>query len=155
MYRFKALPVVLVAMLLLSSCIFKGKKSADVSPTTGWAYNNPDNGGFEVVIGSEQATGPGLVLIEGGRFTMGRVSQDVLFDWNNTPRAVTVSSFYMDETEVTNVDYREYLYWLRRVYVDYQEVFRRALPDTLVWRSPLGFNDPYVEYYFRDRKSVV
>lgn len=149
MYKFKALPVVLVAMLLLSSCIFKGKKNADVSPTTGWAYNNPDNGGFEVVMGSEQATGPGLVLIEGGRFTMGRVSQDVLFDWNNTPRAVTVSSFYMDETEVTNVDYREYLYWLRRVYVDYPEVFRRALPDTLVWRSPLGFNDPYVEYYFR------
>jgi gliding motility-associated lipoprotein GldJ len=72
-----------------------------------------------------------------------------MFDWNNKPRTVTVSSFYMDETEVRNVDYREYLFWLRRVYKDYPEVFRRALPDTLVWRSPMGFNDPYVQYYFR------
>jgi formylglycine-generating enzyme len=150
MYRFRALPVVLVTMIFLSSCgLFGGKKGGNVSPTTGWSYNNPDNGGFEVVMGAEQATGPGLVLIEGGRFTMGRVSQDVMYDWNNSPRTVTVSSFYMDETEVRNVDYREYLYWLRRVYVDYPEVYRRALPDTLVWRSPLGFNDPYVQYYFR------
>jgi gliding motility-associated lipoprotein GldJ len=72
-----------------------------------------------------------------------------MYDWNNTPRTVTVSSFYMDETEVRNVDYREYLYWLKRVYTDYPEVHRRALPDTLVWRSPLGYNDPYVQYYFR------
>jgi len=148
MYRFRALPVVLVAALFLTSC-FGGKKTADVSSTTGWKYNDPESGGFEVVLGAEQETGPGLVLIEGGRFTMGRVVQDVMYDWNNSPRTVTVSSFYMDETEVKNVDYREYLFWLRRVYVDYPEVHRRALPDTLVWRLPLGFNDPYVQYYFR------
>ncbi|MGA1978167.1 MAG: gliding motility lipoprotein GldJ [Bacteroidales bacterium] len=149
MYRFKAFPVILLASLFLfSSCIFK-KKGEDKSSVTGWKYNDPDEGGFEVVQGAEQQTGPGLVLIEGGRFTMGQVTQDVLFDWNNRPRTVTVSSFYMDETEVRNVDYREYLFWLRRVYVDYPEVYRRALPDTLVWRSPMGYNDPYVQYYFR------
>jgi sulfatase modifying factor 1 len=149
MYKFRALPVVFIAAIILASC--KGKESGDsnVSSTTGWNYNDPDNGGFEVVLGAEQVTGPGLVLIEGGTFTMGRVEQDVMFDWNNVPRRVTVSSFYMDETEIKNVDYREYLYWLRRVYTDYPEVFRRSLPDTLVWRSPLGYNDPYVEYYFR------
>jgi len=151
MYRFRTLAVVLIAVLLLPACsIFKGKKSnPNVSATTGWDYNNKDNGGFEVAIGAEQKTGPGLVLIEGGVFRMGQVQQDVMFDWNNTPRTVTVSSFYMDETEVRNVDYREYLHWLRRVYTGYPEVYRRALPDTLVWRSPMGFNDPYVQYYFR------
>jgi sulfatase modifying factor 1 len=150
MYRFRTLPVVLIAAFLLSSCsLFKGKNKSNVSPTTGWEYNNPDNGGFEVAVGVEQKTGPGLVLIEGGVFRMGRVQQDVLFDWNNAPRTVTVSSFYMDETEVRNVDYREYLHWLRRVYTSYPEVYTRALPDTLVWRSPMGFNDPYVQYYFR------
>ena len=148
MYRFRTLPVLLIAAMVLFSCK-GGKKGAGVSSTTGWRYNDPDNGGFEVALGVEQKTGPGLVLIEGGRFTMGRVQQDVMFDWNNEPRTVTVSSFYMDETEIRNVDYREYLFWLRRVYVDYPEVFRRALPDTLVWRSPMGFNDPYVQYYFR------
>ena len=149
MYKFRALPVVFIAAIILASC--KGNSGVDpnVSTTTGWSYNDPDNGGFEVVLGAEQQTGPGLVLIEGGTFTMGRVVEDVMYDWNNVPRRVTVSSFYMDETEIKNVDYREYLYWLRRVYVDYPEVFRRSLPDTLVWRSPLGFNDPYVEYYFR------
>ncbi|HEX2921354.1 MAG TPA: gliding motility lipoprotein GldJ [Bacteroidales bacterium] len=150
MYRFRALPVILIAALFLSSCIFSKKGSDEgVSAVTGWEYNNPDNGGFEVTLGAEQITGPGLVLIEGGRFTMGQVQEDVMFDWNNKPRTVTVSSFYMDETEVRNVDYREYLFWLRKVYKDYPEVYRRALPDTLVWRSPMGFNDPYVQYYFR------
>lgn len=148
MSRFKAIPVICVAALFLTSCIL-GKKKTEVSPTTGWKYNDPNSGGYEVVTGAKQQTGPGLVLIEGGRFTMGRVVQDVMYDWNNTPRTVTVSSFYMDETEVRNVDYREYLYWLKRIYKDYPEVHRRALPDTLVWRSPLGYNDPYVQYYFR------
>ena len=151
MYRFRVLTIVLISVLLLSSCrLFKGKKGdQNVSSTTGWEYNNPDNGGFEVAVGVEQKTGPGLVLIEGGVFRMGRVQQDVMFDWNNVPRTVTVSSFYMDETEIKNVDYREYLHWLKRVYKTYPEVSTRALPDTLVWRSPMGFNDPYVQYYFR------
>ena len=116
MYKFRVLAVISVSVLFFTSCIFKkGGADPNVSTSTGWAYNDPDNGGFEVTLGAEQKTGPGLVLIEGGRFTMGQVQQDVMFDWNNKPRTVTVSSFYMDETEVKNVDYREYLFWQRRV----------------------------------------
>jgi gliding motility-associated lipoprotein GldJ len=122
----------------------------EVSQTTGWEYNLSDNGGFEKFRGEyEQETGPGLVFIEGGTFTMGRVEQDILYDWNNIPRRVSVSSFYMDECEISNLDYREYLYWISRVYVEYPEVYKRALPDTLVWRRKLAYNEPYVEYYFR------
>jgi len=148
MNKFRTLLLVVCAGLLVASCT-QSSYNENVSTATGWDYNNPDNGGFEVSLGVDQVTGPGLVLIEGGRFTMGQIQQDVLYDWNNEPRAVTVSSFYMDETEVKNIDYREYLYWLRRVYTDYPEVYRRALPDTLVWRTPMGYNDPYVQYYFR------
>jgi formylglycine-generating enzyme required for sulfatase activity len=120
------------------------------SGATAWNYNDERNGGFEKAPFLEQETGPGLVLIEGGTFTMGRVEQDVLYDWNNVPRRVTVSSFYMDETEVTNFYWLEYLYWIRRVYgSDYPEVYKKALPDTLVWRSKLAFHEPYVEYYLR------
>ncbi len=132
--------------LILSAC---GGGSKDSSTTTNWKYNDPDNGGFEVNTAGDQETGPGLVLIEGGTFTMGRVEQDVLYDWNNTPRRVTVSSFYMDQTEIRNVDYREYLHWIGRVFVDYPEVYRKAVPDTLVWRRPMAYNEPYVKYYFR------
>jgi gliding motility-associated lipoprotein GldJ len=138
--------IIVMTAIAMASC---GGGKSGVSSTTGWEYNNPDNGGFEVVDYNEQAAGPGLVLIEGGTFVMGRVDQDVMYDWNNTPKRATVTSFYMDETEVRNVDYREYLHWLRRVYIDYPQVYLDAMPDTLVWLSPLSFNEPYVEYYFR------
>ncbi len=135
------------ALVILSSC--GSSKSSNSSSTTGWDYNNPDNGGFEVVLDYEQPTGPGLVFIQGGSFPMGRVEQDVIYDWNNVVKRVTVSSFYMDETEVRNVDYREYLHWMKRVFVDYPDVQKKALPDTLVWRNKMAYNEPYVEYYFR------
>jgi len=137
------------AMLFATSLAFLSSCDDKKSSTTGWNYNDEKTGGFEYVFYDEQETGPGLVLIEGGTFSMGRVEQDVLYEWSAFPKRVTVSSFYMDETEVRNVDYREYLYWLRRVFVDYPEVFKMALPDTLVWRSKLAFNEPYVELYFR------
>jgi len=138
---------VLIGFAIISSCGGGGGKN--MSTATGWNYNDRSNGGFEVNTDWEQMTGPGLVLIEGGSFTMGRVEQDLTYDWNNTPRRVTVSSFYLDETEVKNVDYREYLYWISRVFSTFPEVYKKALPDTLVWRSPMSYNEPYVEYYFR------
>lgn len=120
------------------------------SGVTGWAYNDPTNGGFEKAPFVEQETGPGLVLIEGGTFSMGRVEDDVSYEWNNIPRRVTVSSFYMDETEVTNFAWLEYLYWLDRIYGDsYPEIVNKALPDTLVWREKMEYNEPYIEYYLR------
>ena len=81
-----------VSLLVLTSCEQKQ------SLTTGWNLNDKNYGGFEDIEYIEQETGPGLVLIEGGTFSMGRVEQDVMYDWNNIPRRVTVSSFYMDQT---------------------------------------------------------
>ena len=81
--RLKLIPLLAISLLLLGSCsLFKGKDRG-VSSTTGWAYNDPDNGGFEYQAGYQQETGPGLVFIKGGTFTMGRVEQDVMYDWNN------------------------------------------------------------------------
>jgi len=132
---------------ILSSC---SSSNSGKSSATGWQYNDPKNGGFEVKPYFGQATGPGLVFIEGGRFTMGNVEQNVTYDNDNTPRTVTVSSFYMDQTEVSNVNYLEYLYWLQRTFgADFPEVYRRALPDTNCWRSDLAYNEPFVQYYLR------
>jgi formylglycine-generating enzyme len=147
--RIRGIFSIIVTAILASSCGLLGGGGSEASSTTGWRYNDPEMGGFEVKALYEQETGPGLVFVDGGTFTMGRVQDDVMYNWNNIPRRVSVSSFYMDETEVANVDYREYLHWLRRVYLDYPEVYRNALPDTTVWRSPLGYNEPYVETYFR------
>ncbi len=135
---------VIIALLILGGC------AKERSPITGWEYNNPKQGGFEKVPYEEQETGPNLVLIQGGRFTMGQILDDVMYEWNNYQRVITVSSFYMDETEITNFHWLEYLYWLDRVFgADYPQVVKRALPDTLCWRSKLGYNEPYVEYYLR------
>ena len=140
----------LIVTLVATPLFFTTSCKYDQSGATGWNYNDPRNGGFQKIPYLEQETGPGLVLIEGGRFTMGRVEQEVNYDWNNIPRTVTVSSFYLDEVEVTNFFYLEYLYWLGRVYgADYPEVYKKALPDTLVWRSKLAYNEPYVEFYLR------
>ena len=126
---------------------FGGKGGS--SNTTGWNYNDPENGGFQSDADYQQFAGPGLKFIEGGTFTMGRVEQDVMYNWDNEPRRVTVASFYMDETEVSNVDYREYLFWLQRVYPNNPEKYETALPDTLVWREELAYNEPYIMNYLR------
>jgi len=137
--------ILMGAMLLFSSC---GKKER--SSSTGWVYNSTKWGGFEKRDYDGQTAGPNLVLVEGGTFTMGVTEQDITYDWDNIPRRVTVSSFYMDETEVTNINYREYLYWLDRVFGEsYPEVYQNALPDTLIWREELAYNEPLVETYFR------
>lgn len=142
----------LTSMALLASCSLFGKSSqhsGEVSSATGWAYNDPTYGGFEYTSGFEQETGPGLVFIEGGTFIMGRVDQDVMGRNNATPRRATVTSFYMDECEVSNANYREWLYWINLVFKENKAVYRDALPDTLVWRRPLAYNEPYVENYLR------
>ncbi len=138
--------------LSLGSVVATTSCSKTSSNTTGWAYNDKDNGGFSINKNFDgQETGPGLVFVEGGTFTMGRVEEDFYKDWNNIPRQVTVNSFYIDENEVTNVDYLEYLYWLRRVFdLDYYpEIYTSALPDTLVWRDELSYNETMVENYLR------
>ncbi len=133
--------------IIFASC--GGSSSSNESSTTGWAFNDPEWGGFEKLDYEGQATGPNLVLVEGGTFTMGLTEEDVTFEWNNVPRRVTVSSFYMDETEVTNSNWKEYLFWLRRVYKSYPQAYLDALPDTLVWREELAYNEPLVQTYFR------
>lgn len=142
--KIASLAVFATLLLMLSSC------NKEVSTSTGWKYNDPKNGGVERMPYKEQEIGPGLVFIEGGSFVMGYVEQDVMYDWNNIPRKVTVSSFYMDECEVTNQHYRDYLYWLEVVFVaaDLKVVYDNALPDNTVWRMPLNWSEDMVKSYF-------
>ncbi|MFL9482438.1 SUMF1/EgtB/PvdO family nonheme iron enzyme [Chitinophagaceae bacterium LWZ2-11] len=142
--------LLLAAAGSIASCnIFKKKK--EQSTVTGWNYNDKTQGNFNVAKPKDIKTAPGLVFVQGGTFTMGATQEDVMGDWNNIPRRVTVNSFFIDKTEVANVHYREYLYWLENVFNDpqYEKVLEGARPDTLVWRSELAYNEPYVEYYFR------
>ncbi len=133
---------------LVASC---GRNN--VSRGTGWDINNK-KGGFQYNTDfDDQETGPGLVFIEGGTFTKGQVQDDVMHDWNNTPNQQHVMSFYIDETEVTNLMYLEFLNWLETVFPKNEEryrlIYEGALPDTLVWRSQLGYVEELTTNYLR------
>ncbi|MDT0556929.1 gliding motility lipoprotein GldJ [Patiriisocius hiemis] len=146
------LSIVAVTSLLIVSCN-KSRDYKDSSRATGWKMNAKE-GGFQYnPEAKEQETGPGLVFVEGGTFTMGKVQDDPMHDWNNSPNQQHVQSFYMDETEVTNLMYLEYLDWLKQVFPpsddNYRKIYEGALPDTLVWRNRLGFNETMTENYLR------
>lgn len=143
--------LVLAIALTMVGC--KRSSSSNSSRATGWDINSRD-GGFQYNTSFKgQEAAPGLVFVEGGTFTMGKVQDDVMHDWNNTPNQQHVQSFYMDETEVTNLMYLEYLDWIKRVYPpteeNYRAIYNGALPDTLVWRNRLGYNEVMVENYLR------
>jgi gliding motility-associated lipoprotein GldJ len=145
---------VITGSFTFNSCNKSSSSSSkNVSRATGWKINAKE-GGFQYNSDfKEQATGPGLVFIEGGTFTKGKVQDDVMHDWNNTPTSQHVQSFYMDETEVTNVMYLEYLDYLKAVYPPenpkYANIYKGALPDTLVWRNRLGYNETMTNNYLR------
>ena len=148
----KLLLSLLVIMVGFTSCSKKGSNKGG-SKATGWKINDK-KGGFQYASKfKKQATGPGLVMVEGGTFTMGKVQDDVMHDWNNTPNQQHVMSFYMDETEVTNMMYMEYLNWLKTVFPpdqeNYKNIYEGASPDTLVWRNRLGYNETMTNNYLR------
>jgi|TARA_B110000305_G_scaffold69408_1_gene77946 gliding motility-associated lipoprotein GldJ len=130
------------------------KTSKNISNATGWDINSRD-GGFQYNTNYKgQEAGPGLVFIEGGTYTRGKVQDDVMHDWNNTPNQQHVMSFYMDATEVTNMMYLEYLDWVKSNFppsnTNYADIYNGALPDTLVWRNRLGNTEDLVENYLRN-----
>lgn len=144
--------VTVIATTLFVGCN-KTRDYKDSSRATGWKMNSKE-GGFQYdPQNKEQETGPGLVFVEGGTFTMGRVQDDPMHDWNNSPNQQHVQSFYMDETEVTNLMYLEYLDWLKKVFPpsdeNYRRIYEGAVPDTLVWRNRLGFNEVMTNNYLR------
>ena len=55
----------------------------------------------------------GMTLIPGGSFIMGKSDEDVAGVGDATIKTVTVRSFYMDETEITNREYRQFVEWVK------------------------------------------
>ena len=156
-YLIKSMKVkkIMVFQLMLSIILIAGmtscsKKSSskNSSRATGWNVDSKKG-----LSNKKQEAGPGLIFVEGGTFTMGKVQDDVMHDWNNAATQQHVQSFYMDETEVTNFMYLEYLDWLKMVFPpseeNYKNIYEGASPDTLVWRNRLGYNETMTNNYLR------
>ena len=141
----------LFAAAMLASCgggKNKLKYPGSTSSKTGMSYKKV--GMQQELKYKEPAPAPGLILIPGGTFIMGGGEKDIEFSMDNRERQVTVMSFYLDETEIANIDWKEFL---RTGLSDSAGVrgdeFRASMyPDTNVWRRDLAFNDPIAETYF-------
>jgi gliding motility-associated lipoprotein GldJ len=147
----KTLSLAVGAASILISCSSGSGAPTSTAPggastVTGLGYNEED--GFEVGEYFGQPQGPNLVYIEGGRSVIGSFEEDLMKRNDNVERTVTVASFYMDETEIANLHWLEYLYYLQKDSGG-TDSYLNALPDTLVWKSELAYNDPYVDHYLR------
>lgn len=136
---------------LLVNC---NRSNKNKSRLTGLSFNDPKSGNFIKSNSFDgQKTPLGMIGVEGGSFTMGQVQDDVMFDWNTTPKKIHVRSFYMDEAEVTNSEYFLYVQYTKNVFSPseekYKHIYKSVLPDTLVWRKSLGNTDILSENYFR------
>ena len=151
--------LILVFLLITYGCSIlpfgksnpSSRNPGSVSTTTNLEYFSDaqaeEEEGFVVADFGGQPPGPNQVFIQGGRAVLGTYEEDVFYTHDNVERTVTVQSFYLDQTEIANIHWLEYLHHIQR---DSSETFYlSALPDTTVWEKELAFNTPYVSNYLR------
>ena len=137
--------VLSASVLLFAAC----GSNNNTSRTTGWNYNDPEGTGFEVRQNFKVEVPTGMVRVEGGSFTIGEKIEFVTAPRNNQRRRITVSSFYMDQYETRNLDWREYTHWLDLVFGETAPALvEKAQPNKETWREELAYNEPYLEFYF-------
>ncbi|MFC2114286.1 SUMF1/EgtB/PvdO family nonheme iron enzyme, partial [Bacteroidota bacterium] len=92
----------------------------------------------------------GTVNIPTGTFHMGQSDQDIIYALTSRPMQVTVQSFFMDDTEITNNEYRQFVHWVR------DSIARKMLADEYVlendngdefinWKTRLRYDDPEIK----------
>ena len=87
----------LLAMLVLAGCSNSGSGELVGVETTSWSEPNPY----------------GMVFIKQGSFTMGLNDQDASWAASTQSKVVSIDAFWMDETEITNREYKQFVYWVR------------------------------------------
>ena len=98
MKSLSSLSALLLAVMLISSC---GKQES--GQLTG-AQNRPQWAGFNPF---------GMVYIPSGTLTIGQSDQDVFSTYAQRQKAISISGFFMDDTEITNNEYRQFVEWVR------------------------------------------
>lgn len=132
-----------------------GNNNSLTSTTTGWQYNFRARNAFSRSFASQPAIPPGMVAIEGWSFSVDDMEEYVTTGRRarqndpNTRRTLSVNSFYMDEREIRNIDWREYLVWLNTVYGRVApEIVEKARPNVNKWIEGLSENEPFLRNYF-------
>lgn len=148
------IPIVLLGLGACSSNddYISGDLEGPVTPRVGW----------------EQSVPYGMVVCPSGTFHMGQADQNVPATQVNFNKQVTIGGFYMDETEITNNEYRQFMEFLLKpnLYPEWEEthawldstvklegdqyVMDEIYPDTTVWMNDFShhYGDPMMEYYY-------
>ncbi|BDD00235.1 SUMF1/EgtB/PvdO family nonheme iron enzyme [Persicobacter psychrovividus] len=95
----------------------------------------------------------GMVPIPAGTFHMGQADEDVARSQINMNKQVTIGSFYMDDSEITNNEYRQFTNHLLEDSVSVlgeEEIMAKYYPDTTVWMKDFThhYGDPLLESYY-------
>jgi len=90
--------------------------------------SNYESGELTGVSGRQKYFEPepfGMIFIPQGSFTMGPSDESVDWAQNTMTKTVTVDAFWMDETEITNNEYRQFVHWVR------DSIMRRLLGEQI------------------------
>jgi formylglycine-generating enzyme len=103
--------------------------------------------------GWAQPTPYGMVLIPSGSFMMGQADEDIAGTQSNFNKRVTISKFFMDDTEVTNHEYRQFINAMMTDSISIlgeEYIMTELYPDTTVWKKDFTYHngDPMTEYYY-------
>lgn len=87
----------------------------------------------------------GTVYIPTGTFHMGQSDEDIVYALTSRPKQVSIQAFFMDDTEITNDEYRQFVYWVRDSIV-MKEIggsFLNSSGDRILWenRKDLDYSD--------------
>ena len=91
----------------------------------------------------------GMVYIPAGTFVMGQVDQDVTISQFPQNKQVTISAFYMDETEITNSEYKQFVNWVRDSIAFYQV----GKPQKYVLKNKGGKASTNINWAAMNKKS--
>ena len=99
---------------------------ATIAILTSCAPGSQGNGGELVGAGGTAWAEPtpyGMVLVKRGSFEMGPAKKDSLWGTYQEPRGISIDAFWMDETEITNSKYKQFVFWVR------DSIIRERLAD--------------------------
>lgn len=156
--------VVLISapLVMLQSCGFLNKTMEKVGLKKGGGGGAESDGldglvNGEIVAtarkGYKQTAPTGMVLIPGGSFLMGQADQDVMSGRVSMNKRMTVVPFYMDDTEISNHEYRTFVnYMMADSATTLGEEFIRTnlMPDSTVWKKDFSYHngDQMTEHYY-------
>ncbi len=89
----------------------------------------------------------GMTLVPGGAFIMGKSDDDLAGVKDAPTKTATVRAFYMDETEISNSEYRQFVYWVR------DSIIRLKLAEMADLEGKTPGSDDIGEYAYKDAET--